>query len=82
MWHFGQCHVPKMSSVCVGGGGMCVYCILYACVLYACVLYVCGARYSSMVRAFAHGAVGRQIDPSCGGPIELFLIPASAPRLV
>ena len=32
--------------------------------------------------AFAHGAVGRRIDPSWGGPIELFLIPASAPRLV
>ena len=34
-----------------------------------------------MVRAFAHGAMGRQIDPSWGGPIELFLIPASAPQL-
>ena len=33
-------------------------------------------------RAFAHGAVGRQIDPSWCGPIELFLVPASAPRLV
>ena len=31
-----------------------------------------------MVRAFAHGAMGRRIDPSWGGPIELFLIPASA----
>ena len=27
-----------------------------------------------MVRAFAHGAMGRRIDPSCGGPIELFLV--------
>ena len=35
-----------------------------------------------MVRAFAHGAMGRRIDPSCGEPIELFLVPASAPRLV
>ena len=35
-----------------------------------------------MVRAFAHGAMGRRIDPSWGGPIELFLVPASAPRLV
>ena len=33
-----------------------------------------------MVRAFAHGAMGRQIDPSWGGPIELFLVPASAPQ--
>ena len=41
-----------------------------------------GARCSSVVRAFAHGAMGRWIDPSCGEPIELFLIPASAPRLV
>ena len=35
-----------------------------------------------MVRAFAHGAMGRRIDPSWGGPIELFLVPASVPRLV
>ena len=34
-----------------------------------------------MVRAFTHGAMGRRIDPSWGGPIELFLVPASAPRL-
>ena len=34
-----------------------------------------------MVRA-SHGAMGRRIDPSWGGPIELFLVPASAPRLV
>ena len=30
----------------------------------------------------AHGAMGRRIDPSWGGPIEQFLVPASAPRLV
>ena len=41
-----------------------------------------GARCSSVVRAFAHGAMGRQINPSWSGPIEFFLIPASAPRLV
>ena len=41
-----------------------------------------GAKCSSVVRTFAHGAMGRRIDPSFGGPIELFLIPASAPRLV
>ena len=39
-----------------------------------------GARCSSVVRAFAHRAMGRRIDPSWGGPIELFLIPACAPR--
>ena len=32
-----------------------------------------------MVRAFAHGAMGRRIGPSWGGPIELFFAPASAP---
>ena len=37
---------------------------------------------SSVVRAFAHGAMGRRIDPSWAGPIELFLVPASTPRLV
>ena len=41
-----------------------------------------GATCSSVVRAFAHGAMGCRIDPSWGGPIELFLVPASAPRLV
>ena len=35
-----------------------------------------------MVRAFVHGAMDRRIDPSCGEPIELFLVPASDPRLV
>ena len=39
-----------------------------------------GVRCSSVVRVFAHGAMGRQIDPSWSGPIELFLVPASAPR--
>ena len=47
----------------------------------ACI-HTIGARCSSVVRAFAHGAMGCQIDPSWGGPIELFLVPASAPRLV
>ena len=41
-----------------------------------------GPRCSSVVRAFAHGAMGRWIDPSWGGPIELGLVPASVPRLV
>ena len=35
-----------------------------------------GARCSSVVRTFAHGALGRRIDPSWGGPIELFPVPA------
>ena len=34
------------------------------------ILSVGGARCSSMVRAFAHGAMGRQIDPSWGGPTD------------
>ena len=36
-----------------------------------------GARCSSVVRAFAHGAMGRRIDRSWGEPIELFLVPRS-----
>ena len=35
-----------------------------------------------MVRAVAHGVMGRRIDPSWVGPIELFLVPNSDPRLV
>ena len=45
-------------------------------------LLLLAARCSSVVRAFAHGAMGRRIDPSWGGHIKLFLVPASAPRLV
>ena len=41
-----------------------------------------GEGCSSVVTAFANGAMGNRIDPSWGGPIELFLVPASAPRLV
>ena len=37
-----------------------------------------GARCSSMVRAFIHGAMGWQIKSSWGGLIELFIIPSSA----
>ena len=31
-----------------------------------------GARCSSVVKAFTHGAMGRRIDPSWDGPIEHF----------
>ena len=34
------------------------------------------------ISVLSRGAMGRRIDPSWGGPIELFLVPASAPRLV
>ena len=43
---------------------------------------IIGAICSSVVRAFAHGVMGRRIDPSWGGSIELFLVLASASRLV
>ena len=42
-------------------------------------LFVFGARCNSVVTVFAHGAMGRRIDPSWCGPRELFLVPASAP---
>ena len=58
------------SRWCNKGRGMCYTSLLE------------GARCSSAVRAFAHGAMGRRIDRSPGGLIELFLVPASAPRLV
>ena len=41
-----------------------------------------GAICSFVVKAFAHGSMGRRIDRSWGGPTELFLVPASAQRLV
>ena len=36
-----------------------------------------GVRCSSVVRAFAHGEMGCRIDSSWGGPIDLFIVPAS-----
>ena len=45
-------------------------------------IHIAGARCSSVARAFAHGAMGRRVDPSWSGLIELFLVRASAPRLV
>ena len=35
-----------------------------------------------MVRAFAHNVMGRRIDPSWGGLIELFLVPVSVTKAV
>ena len=43
-------------------------------------IFVQGVRW--VVRAFGHDATGRRIDPSWGGPIELFVVPASTPWLV
>ena len=43
---------------------------------------VIGSISSSFYAAFVHGAMGRRIDPYWGGPIKLFLVPASDPRLV
>ena len=40
--------------------------------------FLAGASCSSVVRAFAHGAMGRRIDPSWDGPIEPFLAPRLA----
>ena len=37
---------------------------------YYCVVIVFGVRCSSVVRAFAHGAMGHWIDPSWGASIE------------
>ena len=50
--------------------------------LFSCFIGKTGARCSSVVRVFAHGAMGCRIDPSWGELIELFLVPASAPQLV
>ena len=35
-----------------------------------------------MVRAFAHGAMSGRIDPSGGGPIELFLVATGLTKTV
>ena len=48
----------------------------------SCLPLMAARRCSSVVRAFAHGAMGRRIGPSWGGPIELFRFPVNAPRLV
>ena len=38
--------------------------------LFSLLPHVHAARCSSVVRAFAHGAMGRRIDPSWGGPMS------------
>ena len=40
------------------------------------------ALIPAILGAFAYSAMGRRIDPSWGGPIELFLVPGSATCLV
>ena len=40
------------------------------------------AQLANKVGSIRHSAMGRRIDPSWGGPIELFLVPATDPRLV
>ena len=44
-----------------------------------CIIYILGARYSLVVRAAPHGVIG-SIPHS--EPIELLLVPASAPQPV
>ena len=69
--------------------------MLFVCVLLECdnhsIKFKCfksiisscgGARCSSVVKAFAHGVMGRRIYSSWGGPIELFLVLAISPCLV
>ena len=46
-----------------------IYFILFYLFFY---LFLGGARCSSVVKAFAHGAMGRRIDPSWGGPLSYF----------
>ena len=58
--------------------GFIIHSFLYFIILNS---YINRARCSSVVRAFAHGSMGCQIE-IYGEPIELFLVPASAPRLV
>ena len=46
---------------------VCMYIYMCVCMdvcLYVCIYLFVGARCSSVVRAFAHGAMGRRIDPS------------------
>ena len=63
-------------------GTNCFYLMIHSTHCYLCLYGIGGARCSSVIRTFAHGAMGRRIDPSWGGPIELFLVPASAPQFV
>ena len=67
-----QCSTT-FSNICLRLVSVSVVCFFF---------FFYGASCSSVVRAFAHGAMGCRIDPSWGGPIELFLVPASTPRLV
>ena len=53
------------------------------CFIGVCILQIGGFVYLNCEEwDVAHGAMGCRIDPSWGRPIELFLVPASAPWLV
>ena len=60
--------LPTSVNICFSIHSISLFKYLFCCSLYPSN----GARCSSMVRAFAHGVLGRLID---GGPIELFLVP-------
>ena len=70
----GMCY-PRKCSLCGGSG--------FPLSLSKWSFTICFCSHSLLrkclneVRAFAHGAMGHQIDPSWGGPIALFLVPAS-----
>ena len=61
----------KEAQQLIDGISVCLSSCLFIC------LSICLSIF--VVRVFAHGAMGRRVDPSWGGPIELFLVPASAP---
>ena len=71
----------RMSFMFHNNGCYCFVLLFLLCVCGVCFFHLfifiyvfCvggGARCSSAVRAFAHGGMGRRIDPSWGGPIEL-----------
>ena len=58
------------------------YLMMYSTHFYLRLNGIGGVGCSSVVKGFAHGVMGHRIDLSWGEPIELFLVPASAPRLV
>ena len=84
-WHLERTLLPQsyVSLLIIALLNLMIHtCWIYICVC-VCVCIVIwlppgwGARCSSVVRAFAHSAMGRRIDPSWSGPIELFLVLAS-----
>ena len=73
----------RKSSPCSGGNRFSEWSLTICLMLYNYIknVFDCVIKYNIFF-IISDGVMGHRIDPSWGGRIELFLVPASAPQLV